>query len=110
MRVRLVNRTRKDTHVVELKQLKKGEWAEATADFNAGSGKKPRAGDRVDEVHFLLPAGAELLVDDVLLYEPGEKPREAFTSAEEAGPDFQVQGEYQGEIEGKGKFGAQVVA
>jgi hypothetical protein len=27
----------------------------------------------VDEIHYLLPRGAELLVDDVLLYEPGEK-------------------------------------
>jgi inosine-uridine nucleoside N-ribohydrolase len=79
MRVRLVNRTAKDTHTVELKGLKKGEWAAATADFTAdskrgdGTDGKPRAGDRVDEIHFLLPKGAELLVDDVLLYEPGGK-------------------------------------
>jgi inosine-uridine nucleoside N-ribohydrolase len=70
MRVRLVNRTAKDTPTVELKKLRTGEWAEATAEFPKGT---PRAGDRVDEIHFLLPKGAELLVDDVLLYEPGEK-------------------------------------
>ena len=77
LRVRLVNRTQKKTHVVELKTLTNGAWAEATADFTAdstlgdGGDGKPRRGDRVDEVHFLLPKGAELLVDDVLLYEPG---------------------------------------
>jgi len=73
MRVRLSNRTAKDTHVVELKRLKKGEWAEATVDFtDSGRGDgKPRRGDHVDEIHFLLPRGAELLIDDVLLYEPG---------------------------------------
>ncbi len=70
MRVGLINRTAKKTHIVELKKLTTGEWAEATADF---TGDKPRAGDRVDEIHFLLPKGTELLVDDVLLCEPGEK-------------------------------------
>jgi purine nucleosidase len=81
LRVRLVNRTARDTHTVELKGLKTGEWAEATADFTAdsrrgdGSAGKPRAGDKVDEIHFLLPKGAEVLVDDVLLYEPGEQSR-----------------------------------
>ncbi|HKI31734.1 MAG TPA: hypothetical protein VKA46_07690 [Gemmataceae bacterium] len=70
MRVGLVNRTAKKTHTVELTKLTTGEWAEATTDFTEG---KPRAGDRVDEIHFLLPKGAELLVDDVLLYEPGGK-------------------------------------
>jgi hypothetical protein len=31
----------------------------------------PYGGDRVDEIQFLLPTGAELIVDDVLLFEPG---------------------------------------
>jgi inosine-uridine nucleoside N-ribohydrolase len=77
MRVRLVNRTAQAMHIIELKDLKTSQWAEATADFTADSRRedgrdgKPRRGDRVDEIHFLLPKAAELLVDDVLLYEPG---------------------------------------
>ena len=69
MQVRLVNRTQKDGEPVELNKLEKGEWAETTVDFDG----KARKGDRVDEIHFLLPKGAELLLDDVLLYEPGRK-------------------------------------
>jgi hypothetical protein len=79
MRVVLNNRTAKDGHVIELKGLKRGEWAETTVDFSAdskradGSTGKPQKGDKVDEIQFLLPKGATLLVDDVLLYEPGVK-------------------------------------
>jgi inosine-uridine nucleoside N-ribohydrolase len=69
LQVRLANRTTKETPSVELTNLKTGEWAEATADFPSGL----KRGDRVDEIQFVLPKGAELLVDDVLLYEPGEK-------------------------------------
>jgi inosine-uridine nucleoside N-ribohydrolase len=68
MTVGLVNRTAKETHKVELKSLKEGEWAETTVDVPG-----PKRGDKVDEIQFLLPKGAELLIDDVLLYEPGEK-------------------------------------
>ncbi len=68
--VRLVHRTAKDTRVVELKGLKTGDWAEAIADFTGDA--RPRGG-RVEELHFLLPRGAELLVDDLLLYEPGQE-------------------------------------
>jgi hypothetical protein len=76
MRVALVNRTVKDSHVLEVKGMKKGKWAEVTLDFTnskRGDGSRgwPRAGDRMDEIQFLVPKGAELLIDDVLLYEPG---------------------------------------
>jgi len=73
LRVALVNRTAKETQVVELKGLTKDKWSEATVDFSDAKPKKPQPGDRVDELHFLLPPGAELLLDDVLLYEPGLK-------------------------------------
>jgi hypothetical protein len=65
---------------VELSGLKKGMWEEMTADFSSdsrrsdGSPCKPQSGDRVDEVRFVLPKGAELLLDDVLLFEPGQTP------------------------------------
>jgi inosine-uridine nucleoside N-ribohydrolase len=72
IRVLLVNQTQKAQHLVELKSLTKGEWAEATVDFSTAA-SKPRAGDKVDEIQFLLPKDAELLIDDLLLYEPGEE-------------------------------------
>jgi inosine-uridine nucleoside N-ribohydrolase len=66
MTIRLVNKAANKTYTAELKQLKSGAWSEATADFKA------KRGDRMDEIHFLLPKGAELLIDDVLLYESGK--------------------------------------
>jgi hypothetical protein len=71
MRVRLVNSKTRVSHEVDMKGLKNGEWAEATADFTGDA--RPKHGHRVDEIHFLLPRGAVLLVDDVVLYEPGGK-------------------------------------
>jgi inosine-uridine nucleoside N-ribohydrolase len=74
MRVALVNKSQKATHIVELKSLPKEKWAETTVNFTADSKPgKPKKGDTADEVHFLLPKGAELLLDDLLLYEPGVK-------------------------------------
>jgi hypothetical protein len=77
MQVVLVNRTAQNTHRIDLTGLPAKEWAETTLDFTAGSRRgdgsagKPGKGDRVDRIHFLVPPDAELLVDDVLLYEPG---------------------------------------
>jgi hypothetical protein len=76
LRALLVNRTLKDTHTVDLKDLHTGRWEQTMVDFSDakrsdGSAGGPRKGDRVDEIHLLLPRGAELLVDDLLLYEPG---------------------------------------
>jgi inosine-uridine nucleoside N-ribohydrolase len=74
LRVRLRDSAAKEVHAVALKGLKKDEWAEATADFTAdsqrGGAGNPRRGDHADEIQFLVPRGAVLLVDDVLLYEP----------------------------------------
>jgi purine nucleosidase len=71
-RVALVNRTQKEPQLVTLKGLEQDKWAETTIDFSKGATpSNPVRGDKVDEVLFLLPAGAELLIDDVLLFEPG---------------------------------------
>jgi hypothetical protein len=70
VRVALVHTASKESHAVTLTGLQQGAWAEATVDFGKAAG--PRPGDRVDEIHFLLPAGAELLVDDLLLYAPAK--------------------------------------
>ncbi|OAI47574.1 hypothetical protein AYO44_01470 [Planctomycetaceae bacterium SCGC AG-212-F19] len=70
MRVALVNRALKETYPVEVKGLTKEKWAETTVDFTEAKLKK---GQKVDEVHLVLPKGAELLIDDLLLYEPGSK-------------------------------------
>jgi hypothetical protein len=52
---------------VTLSDLKKGTWAETTVEFPAAPSGQPRM-THADEVHWLLPAGTELLLDDVLLY------------------------------------------
>ena len=76
-RVLLRNSTSGKSHAVDLKKLRTGAWAETVIDFASAIGAdgkpaRPGKGDRVDEIVLLLPRGAELLVDDVLLYEPGE--------------------------------------
>jgi inosine-uridine nucleoside N-ribohydrolase len=45
------------------------EWAEAVVEFPPHLAPRLR---HADEIRFLLKPGAELLVDDLLLYEPGE--------------------------------------
>jgi hypothetical protein len=71
LRVGLVNRTAKTTHEIELKGLSTEGWATTTLRFADATGKL-KAGDKVDEIHFFVPAGGTLLVDDLLLYEPGD--------------------------------------
>jgi len=68
LKVALVHRSAGRSHSIELKDLKTGAWSAATVDFTG----KHKAGEEIDEIHFLLPQGAELLLDDLLLFEPGE--------------------------------------
>jgi purine nucleosidase len=72
MRVELAGTNTKLELKRELKDLKKGEWAEATLSFASPEPKKEL---HVNEIRFRLPKGAELWVDDVLLYVPGEPRR-----------------------------------
>jgi hypothetical protein len=64
LRVVLVNRATKTSRTLDLKGLKKEAWAEETVTFPG----KVAPGTRADEIHFLLPPRAEVLLDDVLLY------------------------------------------
>jgi hypothetical protein len=56
-------------HTLEVRGLAEGRWAQATVDITRapGGGAMERS---ADQVHFVLPKGAELLLDDVLLFEP----------------------------------------
>jgi hypothetical protein len=62
--------------------MQKDQWAQTDLDFarlsrrSDGREGKPRKGDQVDEVQFLVPERAELQVDDVLLYEPADVPKQ----------------------------------
>ena len=56
-----------------LKDLPQGEWCEATLTWpTPRNGKLGMRDTAVDEIRFTLPSG-QLLVDDVLLYEPGAR-------------------------------------
>jgi hypothetical protein len=69
LRVELVNGKTGVVQAGEVKDLNRDGWSEATVSF-----REPRAATAdvlVDEVRFLLPRDARLLVDDVLLYKPG---------------------------------------
>jgi hypothetical protein len=50
-----------------IKELVTREWAQATVDL---SGWEPQF---ADEIHFLLPKGAEMFVDDLVLFEPAQR-------------------------------------
>jgi hypothetical protein len=65
IRVSLVDRTDGQVHTVDLKGLAPGEWSAATVAIPG-----PRSGHRTDELYFLVSPGADLSLDDVLLFEP----------------------------------------
>jgi inosine-uridine nucleoside N-ribohydrolase len=56
----------------QVEPAEQDKWTQATVDFIAhADGQAPAA---VDEIRFVLPPKAELLVDDLLLFEPGTPP------------------------------------
>lgn len=67
LRVVLANSKDGGEWPAELTNPAPGEWSESVLDF-------PVAADRsaADEIRFLVPKGSELLVDDVLLYQPAK--------------------------------------
>jgi inosine-uridine nucleoside N-ribohydrolase len=77
MKVILLNPTTGAQHSVTLTSLEQGRWVEATVNFTRDGGGQDRPAmsrrdDEFDEIRFFLARGAELLLDDVLLYAPGK--------------------------------------
>jgi competence ComEA-like helix-hairpin-helix protein len=76
VRVMLVGRAIPKAPVIEMKDLAVNQWAEATCDVltnwprEVQNAAGPAQRGCVEEIQFLLPRGAELLLSDVLLYEP----------------------------------------
>jgi hypothetical protein len=64
--IALVNHTTGESRRAILKDFVSDQWSAASVDLN---GKEPNT---ADEIHILLPAGAEMFIDDLLLYEPGK--------------------------------------
>ena len=69
LKIELVDR--EGNHTAELGKLKCGEWSEATVRFDLPAGEQRER--FTTAVRFLPPAAAVLEIDDLLLYEPGEK-------------------------------------
>jgi hypothetical protein len=59
---------------------------------------------------FATACAIGLLLSSAAAQDKKPDPREEFLDAEKAGPDFAVQGEYEGTLADKGKLGAQVIA
>lgn len=73
MRVALAHGKTGRSHAVEVKGLANDRWAETVLEFP--STKDAASPDRVDTIQFLLPRGAELIIDDLVLYEPQRENR-----------------------------------
>ena len=59
-----------DSRSFILAGLEKGAWAETTVRLDR---LKPSQPDSVSEISFFVPRAAQLLIDDVLVYEAGKK-------------------------------------
>jgi hypothetical protein len=64
LRVRLLDTQSGKSLAADVPQLKENQWAQRTVEFLTDELAS------IDEVHLLLPKGAILLVDDLLLFEP----------------------------------------
>jgi hypothetical protein len=65
VQVRLSNSKIGKEETTDATALKTEVWSQATLDFDT------QELPSVDEIQFVLPKGAKLLIDDLLLYEPG---------------------------------------
>ena len=64
LRVRLLNSKTSKSEAVDVRDLKSDQWAQTLVEFDS---KKLSS---IDEIHVLLPKDSELLLDDLLLFEP----------------------------------------
>ncbi len=64
--VKLIGPQGKKTYFRELKNLQTDQWAEVDSQIQG-----PKSGEYIEEIHLLLPKGATLKVDDLLLYALG---------------------------------------
>lgn len=69
VKVALVHAKSKQRFEQTLATPKQDAWSETTLSFDLAD--RLQDFSHADEIHFLLPEGAELLIDDLLLYEPG---------------------------------------
>lgn len=83
LRVQIFSLTNNDHRRLDLGALPQGEWRLATVDLTQarrpnGSGGRLEEDERIDDIQFYVAPDAELLVDDIVLYEAA--------AAEEARP------------------------
>jgi len=71
MIVKLVNSQTGSEYAVRLRNLNDKEWDEVTIPFVPNKRLPAAQAHTVDELHLMLEKPGELLVDDLLLYEPG---------------------------------------
>lgn len=77
MQVQIFDLTDMDNRHVRLRDLAQGEWTFVHVDFtrdgkrNDGSDTPFAAGHQVDDIFFFVDPGAELLIDEVVLYDAG---------------------------------------
>ena len=67
LQVQLLNSETGKSLTAEAKGLKFGQWSQTTLEVDT------QQLPSIDEIHLLLPKKAELLIDDLLLFEPHAK-------------------------------------